>query len=90
MVKMCDTIIIKRGLMKFAEFERINLINAEETHDGVVFTIKGGIQIYCTDNNMPNHTKNIIKNTTNSFPTANLVFDLLNYNKPVIVEPTKK
>jgi hypothetical protein len=87
---MSDTIIIKKGNMKFVETERSNLINAEQTHDGVVFTLKGGIQVYCTDNNMPNHTKDIIKNTSNSFPTANLVFDLANYNKPVVVEPTKK
>jgi hypothetical protein len=87
---MSDTIIIKKGSMKFVETERSNLINAEQTHDGVVFTLKGGIQVYCTDNNMPNHTKDIIKNTSNSFPTANLVFDLANYNKPVVVEPTKK
>jgi len=87
---MSDTIIIKKGAMKFVETERSNLIIAEQTHDGVVFTLKGGIQIYCTDNSMPNHTKDIIKNTSNSFPTANLVFDLANYNRPVIVEPTKK
>jgi hypothetical protein len=87
---MSDTIIIKKGSMKFVETERSNLIIAEQTHDGVVFSLKGGIQIYCTDNDMPNHTKDIIKNTSNSFPTANLVFDLSNYNRPVVVEPTKK
>ena len=87
---MSDFIIIKKGSMKFVETDRSNLIIAEQTHDGVVFTLKGGIQIYCTDNNMPNHTKDIIKNTSNSFPTANLVFDLNNYNRPVVVEPTKK
>jgi len=87
---MSDTIIIKKGSMKFVETERSNLIIAEQTHDGVVFSLKGGIQIYCTDNDMPNHTKDIIKNTSNSFPTANLVFDLNNYNRPVVVEPTKK
>jgi hypothetical protein len=87
---MSDTIIIKKGSMKFVETERSNLIIAEQTHDGVVFSLKGGIQIYCTDNDMPNHTKDIIKNTSNSFPTANLVFDLGNYNRPVVVEPTKK
>jgi hypothetical protein len=39
---------------------------------------------------MPIHTKDLIKNTTNSFPTANLIIDLSNYNKPASVEPTKK
>jgi len=87
---MSDSIIIKKGSMKFVETDRSNLIDAEQTHDGVSFTFKGGIQVYCTDNYMPIHTKDIIKNTSNSFPTANLVFDLANYNRPVIVEPTKK
>ena len=87
---MSDTLIIKKGSMKFVETERSNLIIAEQTHDGVVFTLKGGIQVYCTDNHMPNHAKEIIVNTTNSFPTANLIFDLANYKKPVTVEPTNK
>jgi hypothetical protein len=87
---MSDSIIIKKGLMKILETDRINLITAEQSHDGIVFTLKGGIQIYCTDNYMPNHTKDIIKNTCDSFTTANLVFDLANYNKPVVVQPTKK
>lgn len=87
---MSDTIIIKRGLMELVKTERSNLINAEQSHDGVVFTFKGGFQLYCTDQYMPVHTKDLIRNTSNSFPTANLVFDLANYNKPVSVEPTGK
>lgn len=87
---MGDTLIIKKGSMKIVDTERSNLIIAEQTHDGISFTLKGGIQIYCTDNRMPNHTKEIIVNTSNSFPTANLVFDLINYVKPVTVEPTNK
>ena len=87
---MSDMIVIKKGTMELVKTERSNLLNAEQSHDGVVFTFKQGIQIYCTDQYMPNHTKDIIKNTSNSFPTANLTFDLANYNRPVLVEPTKK
>ena len=87
---MSDTIIIKRGLMELVKTERSNLINAEQSHDGVVFTFKGGFQLYCTDQYMPVNTIDLIRNTSNSFPTANLVFDIANYNKPVLVEPTKK
>ena len=87
---MSDTIIIKKGNMELVKTERSNLINAEQSHDGVVFTFKSGFQVYYTDQYMPIHTKDIIRNTSYSFPTANLVFDILNYNKPVIVEPTKK
>lgn len=87
---MSDSIIIKKGQMEFIKTERSNLLNAEPSHDGVVFTFKGGLQVYATDQYMPLHTKEIIKNTSNSFPTANLIFDLSNYTKPVIAEPTKK
>jgi len=87
---MSDMIVIKKGTMEISKIERSNLITAEPSHDGVVFTLKNGIQIYCTDQYMPIHTKDIIKNASNSFPTANLTFDLSNYNKPVLVEPTGK
>jgi len=83
-------IIIKKGTMDLVNTERSNLINAEQSHDGVVFTFKGGFQLYCTDQYMPIHTKDLIRNTTNSFPTANLIFDLEKYDKPVSVEPTGK
>ncbi len=85
---MKDTIVIKKGTMELIKTDRSNLITAEQSHDGVVFTFKGGFQVYYTDQYMPIHTKDIIRNTSNSFPTANLIFDLLDYNRPVIVEPT--
>ena len=87
---MVDFVSIKKGSMEVVKTDRSNLITAESSHDGIVVTFKGGIQVYCTDNYMPIETKGIIRNTTNSFPSANLVFDLANYNKPVVVEPTKK
>ena len=87
---MSDRIIIKRGLMELVNTDRTNLINAEQSHDGVVFTFKGGFQLYCTDQYMPIHTKDIIRNSSNSFANANLIFDLSNYGHPVIAESTKK
>lgn len=87
---MSDSLIIKKGTMELVMTDRSNLITAEPSHDGVVFTFKGGIQVYCTDNYMPVHTKELIRNTTNSFPTANLIIDVANYNQPAKVEPTKK
>lgn len=87
---MVDYVIIKKGTMDLIRTDRSNLITAEPSHDGIVFTFKGGIQLYCTDNYMPIHVKDMIKNTSNSFATANLIVDLANYNKPVMIEPTKK
>lgn len=87
---MSDMITIKKGQMEITKTERSNLITVEPTHDGIIFTLKGGIQIYCTDNNMPVYSKDIMKNTSNSFSNADLSFDLLNYNKPVTASPSKK
>lgn len=87
---MSDMITIKKGTMEISKTERSNLITVEPSHDGIIFTLKNGIQIYCTDNNMPIYTKDIMKNTSNSFPNADLSFDLLNYNKPVVATLTKK
>lgn len=87
---MSNTIVIKKGTMKLVETDRTNLIIAEQTYDGVIFTFKGGIQLHCTDNYMPNHTKDMIKNASDSFASANLIFDIANYNKPVSVELIKK
>jgi hypothetical protein len=87
---MNDSLVIKKGTMELVKTDRSNLMTAEPSHDGVVFTFKQGFQLYLTDNYMPIHTKDIIRNTSNSFPTANLIFDLSNYNQPVFVEPTKK
>jgi hypothetical protein len=83
-------IIIKKGNMQFCKVDRKNLISCDATHDGVVFALKGGIQIYCTDPDMPIYSKDIMRNTSNSFANADLIFDLLNYKQPVSATPTIK
>lgn len=87
---MADKLVIKRGDLKVVDIERSNLIAAEPSHDGIVFTFKHGIQVYFTDNYMELFTKDLIKNAVNSFPSANLTIDVLNAKQPVLVEPTKK
>jgi hypothetical protein len=77
------TIKIKKGTMKLIDTDRVNLIEVSQTHDGIAFTFRDNIQLYVTDQYMPNGTKEVIKNTSNSFPTADLEFDLMNYSKPV-------
>ena len=83
-------IIIKKGTMDFCKTNRANLVSCDATHDGVVFALKGGIQIYCTDPDMPIYSKDIMRNTSNSFENADLIFDLLNYKQPVTATPSKK
>ena len=79
-----SNVVIKKGLMKLIDTDRSNLIEINPSHDGIVFMFKNNIHIYCTDPYMPASSKELMRNTANSFPTVNLVFDLANYLKPVI------
>jgi len=81
------TIIIKKGKLKL-EVDRDELVEVSETHDGVAFNFKGGLQLYYTNNFMPSSTKQIIQNTSNSYPGKKLIFDLDNMSKPVLVDAT--
>ena len=83
-----NVIEIKKGSINFINADRSTLINAEGTNDGVVFFFKNGFHVNYTDIYMPIHTKELIRNSTNSFPTADLSIDLANYNQPVLVTPT--
>jgi hypothetical protein len=83
-------IVIKRGNAEYVKTDRTNLVSVDPSHDGIVFIFKDGILLHCTDQYMPNFSKDIMKNTSNSFPNSDLVFDLLNYKKPVMATPTKK
>lgn len=82
-----SNIIIKHGSMQLT-VNRKDLIEVEETHDGVVFNIKGGIQLYYANDKMINATKNLIKNTANNFPDKKIVFDLENVRQPAMVDAT--
>ena len=80
------TVKIKKGAMQLVETDRQNLVDVNPTYDGIDFTFKNNIHVYCTDQYLTNGAKEIMRNTSNSFPAANLEFDLANYAKPVIAE----
>ncbi|MCG7849686.1 MAG: hypothetical protein MIO93_10970 [ANME-2 cluster archaeon] len=82
-----SNIIIKKGKLKL-EVDRNELIEVSETYDGVVFNFKGGLQLCYTDNFMPQASKQIMQNTSNSYPGKKLVFDLDNLARPVMVDAT--
>jgi hypothetical protein len=84
---MSNIIIIKKGTLKL-EVDRGELVEVSETHDGVAFNFKGGLQLYYTDNYMPTASKQIMQNTSNSYPGKKLIFDLDNVMKPVMVDAT--
>lgn len=81
------TIVIKKGSMKL-EVNRSDLVEVSETHDGVAFNFKDGLQLYYTNNFMPQHMKEIMKNTANHFAEKKIVFDLDNQQKPAMVDAT--
>jgi hypothetical protein len=79
----------KKLTIKQGEFNltcpRDLLIEVSETPDGVALNFKGGVSLMKLDQFMPSHTKQLIKNTCDSFPTGDIVIDLANYNKPASV-----
>ena len=80
-------IIIKKGTLKL-EVQRSDLVEVNETHDGIVFNFKGGLSLYYTDNFMPQGMKEVVKNTANHFSEQKIIFDLDNQSRPAMVDAT--
>lgn len=70
------------------EVERSELVQLDETADGIVFQFKNGLSLMKNDQFMPASVKNIMKNTTDNYPGKKLVFELDNPQKPVYVDAT--
>ena len=77
-------IIIKKASMEL-KIDRSELVQAEETPDGISFSFKNGFQLLYNDQYMEAARKNIIKNTSNSYDGKKLVFDFDNKRHPVMV-----
>ena len=80
-----DKIRISKGSVEVL-CERTDLIGVDPTPDGVVFNIKGGLLLHVTDPNMPIHTKDMMKNASDSFQKGILKFNLESYNKPTALD----
>jgi len=81
------TITIKRGPLKLT-VPRNELVDVSETHDGVAFNFKGGVQLYYTNNFMPQAAKHVMSNTADSYPGKKIIFDLDNPKMPAMVDAT--
>jgi len=77
------TVTIKRATMNMV-MDRTDLVQVDQTHDGVAFSFKHGVHITVTDQFMPNEAKDLIK-AANSFPKGNIIFDLNSYKKPAYI-----
>ena len=62
------------------------VIDINETPDGVVFVLKGGLSVLFTDPYMPSSAKQIVKNTANHMSGKKIIFELDNPKCPAMVE----
>lgn len=74
-------VTIKKGDI-ILKVKNNDLIEVQETHDGIVFNMKMGLHLYLEDVDMPLATKQNIESAVRTFQDKQLTIDLLNYNKP--------
>jgi hypothetical protein len=85
---MGDAIItIKKGNIEM-KFPKDELVEVSETHDGIAFNFKRGLQLYQIEQFMPTHVKQLIANSINTFAGNKIVVDLDNSKRPVMVDNT--
>lgn len=82
-----EMILIKKGSLEF-NLPKSELVDVSETHDGVVFNFKGGIQIYYTNNFLQSSTKQMIKQALDAFHGKKIIIDLDNVRRPALVDIT--
>jgi len=70
------------------EVERSELVQLEETADGVVFQFKNGLSLMKSDQFMPSRIKQIMKNTADSYTDQKIIYELDNPRRPVFVDAT--
>ena len=68
--------------------DRSELVQLDETADGIVFQFKNGLSLMKNEQHMPSSVKQIMKNTADNFPDQKLVFELDNPKRPVYVDAT--
>lgn len=77
-------VIIKKGSMEL-KMDRSDIVQVDETPDGVAFFFKNKFHLLFSDQFMPASIKNIIKNSADSYHGKKLVFDFDNTRQPVMV-----
>jgi hypothetical protein len=81
------TLEINKGTLKITG-DRRDLLGIIETPDGVVFNLKGGLDLHFNDLHMTIDTKARITTPDAKFPQATLIYNLDNYRAPVTVDLT--
>jgi len=78
------TVTIKRAGIRIVA-DRTDLVQVDQTPDGVAFSFKHGLHLILSDQFMPAEAKDMVK-AANSAPKGNIIFDLNSYKKPTLVE----
>ena len=78
-------IIIKVGNTNITSSSE-ELVEVNETADGVIFVLKGGLSIVFMDPYMPSSAKQIIKNTADRMKGKKLIFEPANPKRPAMVD----
>ena len=84
---MSEMIVIKQKNFEL-KVKRSELVQVDETADGVVFHFKNGLSLIKNDQFMPSSVKQIMKNTADSYEGSKLVYELDNPQRPVYVDAT--
>jgi len=84
---MSELIVIKQGEF-ILKVPRSELVQVDETADGIVFQFKNGLSLIKNDQFMPSSVKQIMKNTADNYPGQKLVYELDNPKRPVYVDAT--
>lgn len=79
-----NQISISKGPIFKIELDKKLLKSIKSTADGVIFSLQNGIDIYNADDRLPRHTKEMIEGSMDLInkSTADIAFDLIDYNKP--------
>ena len=80
-------VTIKVGNVK-VQSKRSDVVEVNETPDGVVFVFKGGLQVLFTDPYMPSSAKQIVKSAADNIKEKKLIFELDNPKRPAFVDAT--
>jgi len=78
-------IIIKVGKSSIVTSTE-ELVEVNETPDGVAFNLKGGLAVLFTNPYMPASSKQIIKNTADKMSGKKIIFELDNAKSPARIE----
>lgn len=80
-------IIIKQGKLSLT-VDRNELVQIDETPDGIVFQFKNGLSVMKIDQYMPSSVKQLMKNASDNYPGKKLIYELDNPRRPVCVDAT--